>query len=125
MYSYPLILIVFLVIGSVRLKENVKGNANGEVKTGAKSILQDTNDFPCRKCDYIVKGYHNKFTTMVKPGQVICFDAAIRYGTVLLTDIKGTRENPIIIRNCGGVAKITSSGAFGLKFEQSQNFKLV
>jgi hypothetical protein len=61
----------------------------------------------------------------VLPGQVICLDAAIRYENVVLQKIKGTKDKPIIIRNCGGVARITSSGSFGLKIEESENFKLL
>jgi hypothetical protein len=78
--------------------------------------------FPCGKCDYIVKGYHNDGEKIqIRPGQVICFDASMAYKTIKFSNIKGTPERPVIIRNCGGVAFISA----GLRVERSENFKLL
>jgi hypothetical protein len=79
-------------------------------------------NFSCAECDYIVKGYHNDGNKInIRPGQVICFDASMTYKTIKFSNIKGTPDNPIIIRNCGGVANITA----GLRFEHCENFKLI
>src|SRR5688572_537305 len=64
--------------------------------------------FSCAECDYIVKGYHNDGRKIpISPGQIICFDASMKYNTVKLNYIKGTKLKPVIIRNCGGVATIS------------------
>jgi parallel beta-helix repeat protein len=119
MYSYSFILIVFLLTSVVDLKENAN-DPSGE------RAAEATEDFPCRKCDYIVKGYHNNGELLhIKPGQVICFDASMHYEKAVLSYIKGTKEKPIIIRNCGGVATISSPKSFALKIEHSEHFKLL
>lgn len=109
--------VVFLISGAVDVKESANN-----IKP--MPVAKKAEDFPCGKCDYIIQGYHNKGIEMVKPGQVICLSAALAYNTVLVKGIKGTKENPIIVRNCGGVARISSTGSFGLKFEESEHFKL-
>lgn len=78
--------------------------------------------FSCGSCDYVVKGYHNDGAKLgILPGQVICLDASMTYKTIKFSNLKGTPENPIIIRNCGGVANINA----GLRFERCENFKLM
>ena len=87
-----------------------------------QKVVNNNAHFPCGKCDYIVKGYHNDGNKLnIQPGQVICLDASLSYKTIKFSNIKGTPEHPIIIRNCGGVAFI----AEGLRFERCENFKLV
>jgi hypothetical protein len=82
----------------------------------------ESKTISCSTCDYIVKGYHNDGNKLnIRPGQVICFDASMTYGTIKFSNLKGTPENPIIIRNCGGVANIMA----GLRFERCENFKLI
>jgi hypothetical protein len=84
--------------------------------------LKPRQNFSCAECDYIVNGYHNDGNKInIRPGQVICFDASMTYKTIKFSNIKGTADNPIIIRNCGGVANITA----GLRFEHCENFKLL
>ncbi|MFZ6011979.1 MAG: choice-of-anchor Q domain-containing protein [Bacteroidota bacterium] len=82
--------------------------------------------FTCDQCDYIVSGYKTDGVELeIKAGQVICLDASVAYEKVLFTNINGTADKPIIIRNCGGIAKISSPKDFGIKFEDSKNFKLL
>src|SRR5688500_13242102 len=99
MYSYSFIIILFLLAGSVHLKESAKPLAIPAQQRLSEVPQEPSENFPCRKCDYIIKGYHNKGTQFVLPGQVICLDAAIRYENVVLQKIKGTKDKPIIIRN--------------------------
>mgnify|MGYP003575051749 CR=1 FL=1 len=78
--------------------------------------------FSCDRCDFVVRGYNTDGLKLkVKPGQIICFDAQATYNTVLLKNIKGTRLEPVIIRNCGGVATIRE----GLRVAASENFKII
>jgi hypothetical protein len=126
MYSYPLLFLLLALVGTVDVKENANTLSKILPQTQATTAKNEkSEDFDCRRCKYIVEGYHNKGTIYVRPGEVICFDASKNYGKVVLKNIKGTKEKPIIIRNCGGVAKLSSDGSFALKIEHSENFKLL
>lgn len=76
-------------------------------------------------CDFTVDGYVTDGEILnVKPGDVICLKGGETYDRLVFRNIVGTKREPVIIRNCGGVANIYSKEAFGLKFENSKNFKL-
>ncbi|MFT4739246.1 MAG: hypothetical protein ACI83B_000276 [Sediminicola sp.] len=82
--------------------------------------------FDCAKCKYIVEGYFNDGVDLdIKPGDVICLQAGIEYGPLLFTNIVGEGGNPVILRNCDGVATVKSDKSFGVKFEDSKNFKVL
>lgn len=49
----------------------------------------------------------NQTSPKVKPGDVLCFEAVER-GRIIIRNINGSKEKPVIIKNCGGVATITS-----------------
>src|SRR5687767_1234247 len=111
MQPFSLILIASLLTGLLSLKENAK---------------KTVTTFPCGDCDYIVRGFHNDGEKLnFRPGQVICLDASLRYEKIKFTNLKGTADNPIIIRNCGGMAVVSSPASFAIKFEQSENFRLL
>ncbi len=79
-------------------------------------------DFDCRECDYVVKGYLTDGDKLgIKPGDVICLDGYKIYKALKFTNIKGTAQQPVVIRNCAAVATITE----GIRFEQSSNFRLL
>ena len=69
--------------------------------------------------------YLNGGTTPVNPGDVICFQAGV-YSTIRLVNIHGTQENPIIVKNCGGVAEIDLRGGtnHGFIVNNSTNFHI-
>lgn len=82
--------------------------------------------FSCDSCDHIVRDYMTDGKKLnIKPGDVICLDARRKYNRFVLKNIQGTEKEPIIIRNCGGVAEIDSKDGFGMKFQESSHFKLV
>src|SRR5687768_9951759 len=109
-YSISPILVLCLFAGMFSIKENAKRN----------------NPFPCSACDYVVLGYHNNGKKLnIKPGQILCLDATKHYEKIVFSNLKGTELEPIIIRNCGGKAVISSPGGFAVKFEASENFKFL
>lgn len=82
--------------------------------------------FTCDQCDYIVSGYANDGSPEqlnFLPGTIICLTG--KYEKLRFLNIKGTPANPIIIRNCDGIAVVSSPEGFGIKFENSENFKLL
>jgi hypothetical protein len=109
-YSISPILVICLFAGVISLKDDAKTDG----------------PFPCTKCDYIVRGYHtNGELLKIKPGQILCLDAARRYEKLVFSKLNGTALDPIIIRNCGGRAIISSPGGFAIKFERSENFRFI
>ncbi len=82
--------------------------------------------FDCSLCDYIVEGHRNDGAELdIEPGDIICLQSGIEYGPLLFTNIVGEGGKPVILRNCGGVATINSDKSFGIKFEESKNFRLL
>ncbi|MEQ8470477.1 MAG: right-handed parallel beta-helix repeat-containing protein [Marinoscillum sp.] len=80
----------------------------------------------CDECDFIVNSYSTDGEQLgIKPGDVICLDAAVQYSKIVFRNIVGTRNEPVIIRNCGGVATVHSNSGFGIKFENSKDYKLI
>lgn len=82
--------------------------------------------FFCAECDHLVGDAPlDGKQRNVQPGDVICLVGGRKYDKVTFSNIIGTPDNPVIIRNCGGGAKIDSQGGFGMKFQHSQYFKLM
>lgn len=81
--------------------------------------------YPCEECDFIVGAFPiDGDQLQVKPGDVICLSSDRVYERITFKNLLGTPEEPIIIRNCGGKARIYSTQAFGVKFQHSAFFKL-
>jgi hypothetical protein len=61
----------------------------------------------------------------VKPGDVICITAGVR-GRLVLRDFQGTKEQPLIFKNCGGqvVFENTTDLAGTFTFANSQYFRV-
>lgn len=83
----------------------------------------------CSTCTYIVPADVSTIDGDVlnlKPGDVICLNAATKYTKSLtFKNIIGTAQSPIIITNCGGVANLTvSSRPFNFKTSNSKYFRI-
>jgi len=67
----------------------------------------------------------NGTTLGVKPGDVICLPGE-KINSKLFTNIVGTKDKPVIIKNCGGKTYIERSPAsgFGIDFSRSKHFRL-
>ncbi|RED95650.1 right-handed parallel beta-helix repeat-containing protein [Marinoscillum furvescens] len=102
-----------------------------EISTEASPNTESASYSPststtCADCDHVVNNYVTDGTQLnIQPGDIICLDASVDYNRLVFRNIVGTRNNPVIIRNCGGIAKIYSDASFGLKFENSKDFKLI
>ena len=61
----------------------------------------------------------------LKPGAVICLNAANTYYNIVFRNLKGSATAPITIKNCGGTAVLNATGkSFGLKTENSQYIRI-
>ena len=82
----------------------------------------------CHSCTYVVPSDNNIIDGIVlglKPGDVIGLNANISYGNLIFRNIVGTPESPIIIKNCGGVARIDGTGKHdAIKTEKSKYFRI-
>lgn len=128
----PIITLLFTILITGSLSNCTMNEL--EVEPSGNSFNDQTDSFArtggssttCAECDFIVSSYVTDGKQLnIKPGQVICLDANIKYDRLVFRNIVGTKSQPITIRNCGGVAKIYSKEAFGLKFENSKDFKLM
>lgn len=82
--------------------------------------------FSCEDCDYIVNTHETNGADLnFKAGSIVCLKTGETYSNLLFSDIVGEPNNPIIIRNCDGVAVISSTQSFGVKFTGSKHFKLL
>ena len=60
----------------------------------------------------------------ILPGDTICLTGDAPYRNLRFSSLKGSKEKPIIIRNCGGAAKVNSEGSYGVKFSECSFFKI-
>ena len=91
-------------------------------------IGSNKRPFSCSKCTYVVppkKHEHDGLELGLKPGDIICLNSQIKYGPLKFVNLKGTKEKPIIILNCGGPVVIDVPGhSFALKTEKSEYFRI-
>jgi hypothetical protein len=62
-----------------------------------------TSEVTCKTCKYIVATDVNVIDGEklgIKPGDLICLDAARKYGSLEFINLNGTIENPVVIANC-------------------------
>jgi hypothetical protein len=103
--------------------------------TGVRdSIPADTIAVPvaqapdCSTCTHIIPP--NRMTVDgralgIKPGDVICLNAAVQYSVLAFQYIEGTPDNPVTIRNCGGRASINATGhGYGIRFIHSRYIRV-
>lgn len=82
----------------------------------------------CTSCTYVVPAGVTIIDAAVlglQPGSVIGLDSRIEYGNLVFRNLEGTYDEPIVIRNCGGVARVNATGkGFGIKTENSKFFRI-
>lgn len=57
----------------------------------------------CSTCTYVVVASQETIDGKeldLKPGSVICLDAAVKYGNLTFTNLEGSEEQPILIGTC-------------------------
>lgn len=100
-------------------------NASGDLNVTGGSIM-DPDD--CSGCTYVVPAdarIIDGITLGLQPGDVIGLQAGVAYANLVFRNIVGTLQNPIIIRNCGGVARIDGTGkGYGIQTEYSAHFRI-
>lgn len=107
-----------------REKINIKPDStNVSEKPDTAALAAD-----CKDCAYVVpasqKIVDGKLLGL-KPGDVIGLSGAVTYGTLEFHNVVGTPDNPIIIRNCGGTAKIVANDKWhAIKTENSKYFRI-
>lgn len=82
----------------------------------------------CSDCDFVIDtkaGVVEGKDLNIQPGDIIGLSGAgDNYKNITFSNIIGTEDNPIIIKNCDGRAIIESTHSFGVKFKHSKHFKL-
>lgn len=85
-------------------------------------------DVTCMECTYVVpagtKIIDGKALGL-KPGSIIGLSSAIAYGTLEFHNIIGTKDQPIIITNCGGTVSIKATDKWhAVKTINSKYFRI-
>ncbi|MEQ8552016.1 MAG: putative Ig domain-containing protein [Cyclobacteriaceae bacterium] len=75
------------------------------VESNAQDCGCDITFDPADKSNVFLNGE----STTVNPGDVLCFKSGI-YTYIRIINIHGTKENPIILKNCGGKAEVDLNG---------------
>lgn len=82
----------------------------------------------CSECDYVVPEGQTRVDGIalgLKPGSVIGLSGSIAYKNLNFQNIVGTAEQPIIIKNCGGTARLDATGTTnGIKIERSKYVRI-
>lgn len=86
-------------------------------------------------CDHTISSYTNGSVNgnalNFQPGDTICLDPSVSYANMRWEDINGTKDNPIIIKNCAGQVYINAHNslstkvAYGWRFYESKFFKIL
>lgn len=81
---------------------------------------------PC-ECNHLVELTTSEFDGTargVKPGDAICLKGGTR-GHLYLSNLVGTAEKPIVVKNCGGQVVIDHSASiYGIHVKYSQHFRI-
>lgn len=101
---------------------------NADSVVAADTAQQSETTANCTECTYIVpentKVIDGKLLGL-KPGSIIGLDAKIKYGTLEFINIVGTAEQPIIIKNFGGIARIVATNPWhAVRTEYSKHFRI-
>ena len=105
----------------------IRGNI--PVNPGGSNVSDSTGaSIECKECTYIVPADAKIIDGKelgLKPGGIIGLSSAISYGSLEFRNIVGTKEQPIIIRNCGGKAFIKATDHWhALKTVNSKYFRI-
>lgn len=121
------IIIVFLLM--MRCSDEQITVATSDLSSPDLNTTTSTADGgDCSSCTYVVPAN----VTIVdgenlglKPGSIIGLDARTPYKNLTFRHINGTIDQPIIIRNCGGTARIDGTGKFaGIQTEYSSYYRI-
>jgi hypothetical protein len=102
--------------------EFIKPQSNN---TSARAVVSPS---VCSTCTYVVPetaGIVDGAALGLKPGDVICLSAALKYThSINFKNIVGTASKPIIVTNCGGNVNLTVVGRpYNVKFSYSKYFR--
>jgi hypothetical protein len=82
----------------------------------------------CSACTYVVGENETIIDGQVlglAPGSTIGLNAGVKYGNLVFRNLTGTYDEPIIIRNCGGIAQVDGTGkTTALKTENCKYFRI-
>ncbi|GAB1855281.1 hypothetical protein MHTCC0001_01140 [Flavobacteriaceae bacterium MHTCC 0001] len=129
-----IILLVLLFFNCKSPDDEIVAGPESEIVDKEKNDNEDNTEeqqiepIACEECTHIVNSWKTDGEALdIKPGDIICLDANQTYSNLLFTNIVGTQEAPIIIKNCGEQVVFINpdNSSYGVKFQYSNNFKLL
>lgn len=126
--STPLKVILYCIFSSLTFSCNLHETEITPVTISADIKTYTSAVEDCLTCTYVVPEKTHVIDGLllgIKPGNVICLNSAIAYKNLVFKNIIGTATEPVIIKNCGGVATLTATDlSFGLKTQNSKYFRI-
>ncbi|HTH56691.1 MAG TPA: right-handed parallel beta-helix repeat-containing protein [Cyclobacteriaceae bacterium] len=95
-----------------------------------RPAFRSFSTFDCSRCKYIIKETDETIDgslLKILPGDYICFSSRIKhFASLLLTNIIGKPNQPVIITNCDGPVQraVQATEPFNLKFGKSKYFRV-
>lgn len=118
------VLVILSGITLLACKKNDDTGADPEPFVPEPTVV---DPIACDQCSHVITGSFDGLELEIEPGDTVCLEGGVEYGNLTITNLIGTEESPIIIKNCDEkVAIVNPSGTgFGVKFEYSSYFKLL
>lgn len=123
-------LAIFLVLTQCSEEEQIlpePGIRTPHVLDSTDIILKNDAAADCH-CAYVVPADSSVVDGNVlglKPGDVVCLNSAFSYGSLTFKNIVGTKEDPIMIKNCGGTVNIVATDRWhAVRTESSKYFRI-
>lgn len=121
-------ILIFLLVVLRCSDEHLVLQTSTTLSSSSLTTIKTTEVVDCLACTYVVPAGQlitDGIELGLQPGSVIGLDAQVNYGTLIFRNIKGTLENPIIIKNCGGTARVNGNGNFfAIKTTFSEHFRI-
>jgi len=101
--------------------------ADGELSEGPDP--PPAEPISCDQCTHVLDNFWqiDGAQLNIQPGDTVCLAGTTSYNSLTFVNIEGTPNDPIIIKNCDGIAFIngSESSVYGIKFQRSHDFKLI
>ncbi|CAA6823637.1 MAG: Unknown protein [uncultured Sulfurovum sp.] len=116
------------------MKKYIKALSYLSILLGSSAHALSTAEEQACGCDHVISTYSWSVDGNIsnfQPADTVCLDASVDYGSMKWEHINGTKEDPIVIKNCAGQVYInahsstSASHSYGWRFYNSKFFKIL
>ena len=122
------IFLSFLWMSLTGFQDSLNLDTVSQTTTTTTTTTSTSGAADCSACTYVVPSNAtivDGITLGLSPGSTICLSASNQYGAIIFRNLTGTASNPIVIRNCGGVAQLDGTGkGYVIRTENCKYFRI-